>query len=202
MFDYSPLLSFGVSLALTTALIYYVVHFLNPSIVKEPLSHSLDLQTVQQEVVSILKMLLLWFTALLFAASPSIIWLYIRTKQKKKKGISAIPLPTPNEDLKEQMVIAALILLVLLPCYILIIKQAAFTFEDFYLFPAQAVQKLINTFCYLLVCTSLVCIIGGIVQLSLYKIQLFKHLSLTDTENTKEQKLHGQSPTKQLIRNG
>lgn len=146
------------------------------------------LQRVQQ---------LFFITALfLLVLLPVILFTLWMTRRQKRGGQSAIPLPPKIPAVGDNLLVGILCIFIVIPLCIAIVRAGGFTFAEIQTHPAHAAHRVISTFFWLGFATGAVSVVLGILQLSLYKIRLLKHLSLTTTEQKKEQRLHGHSQTR------
>lgn len=158
-----------------------------------------DTQLIGHVLRDTLNLLLMSAVTLLAALVPYILLSIFWARKSKKRGQTAIALPQKIPTTIDTLIATGLTLALAIPCSILMIQNFGFTYEEGILAPHLAADRYVSLFGWLLVVIGACCIIGGIIQLSLYKIRLFKHLSLSTSEQEKEQRLHGHIPTKTVI---
>ncbi|MBN2339959.1 MAG: hypothetical protein JXX29_09110 [Deltaproteobacteria bacterium] len=121
----------------------------------------------------------------------------LAVRRQKRAGRSAVPLPRQIPTTKDGLLLALLGTAVLVPVSIVLARNAGFTFSEIEYAPAAAAIRLVTTLFRIALAAGLTALFLGLLQLSLYKIRLFQHLSLTSAEQEKEQRLHGRSDTRQ-----
>ncbi|MBN2714429.1 MAG: hypothetical protein JXX14_01165 [Deltaproteobacteria bacterium] len=121
------------------------------------------------------------------------------THRQKKGGLTNVPIPDEFSTFKSDTIIGALTLLTGGLIAIATFKNGGFSYTEIEFAPAAAAHRLLEVMFWSCIGAGVVAILGGLIQLSVRRTQLLRHLSLTRSEQQTEQRLHGHSPTRGQI---
>jgi hypothetical protein len=126
-------------------------------------------------------------TTLGFAAAASL----LQIAKVKKKGSTAIPLPQKIPYKRDMFTIGAVSISVFTMVVLAVFFRWGFTFNQFIHEPKEALLTILTLLSAIIFTASLIAIAGGIMQLSMYRIRLYKELSLSRNESARESFFHG-----------
>ncbi len=111
-------------------------------------------------------------------------------KRAKKKGLTAIPIPSEKLKRKREWITVIISSGLFFIIAVNIFIKYDFLFVNFSNDPLFAIKNIAGFISRLLFSASLIAIATSIMQISIYRIKLLKELSLTKSEAIREQILH------------
>ena len=124
----------------------------------------------------------------------------ILVRRQKKGGQSAVPIPPGLPTFRDDLVAATLTLTTAAFVIIAIVRGSGFTYAELANAPGSALVRLVTVFLWCCIATGAVAVMGGIIQLTLRRSRLIRHLSLSRSETDKEQRLQGQHAVRHRLR--
>jgi hypothetical protein len=195
----SPVLWFGLLLILSgfVALgIFRFTSFFSLSPLAEALQHHDPATFFARQMTRVFQFSLLMFLPPIVLYGASVLW----AKRQKQNGQSNVPISSAFSTRREDVLVGLLTFAVATAVIAAIFSNGGFSYSEIEHAPQNAAHRFLSICFWSCISAGAIAVLGGLIQWNLRRARLFQHLSLTRSEQEKEQRLHGQTPTRRRMR--